>query len=459
MTDDEWLQAMRKYSGSEPGLAFLRGSALELSQVLKSEVATEPERFARLALQFTPDMHPAYGTAVLQAMADTKLPIESALVFEVVRHIGSLGHEEYQDWLGWPLRRYRDDDLPDDIIGIILDRALHAASPTEEVWLPTETREASYGGDIYATGMNAARGQSALVLGDLLLADRDGHRTALVVPFLSDLAGDQSVSVRSCVGHLLLACRRHARPESTAAFWRLIEADDRLLTTQPVMDLMIYIGNDEPTRLQPVIERMLGSKFAAVREAGGKQAAFAGLEFGLDGPLTAARQSPDGSVRKGAAEVCARRLSGTADPTSAAAALSQFFTDDDEEVRKSAAQAALTLRGHALRPFADLLSTLIHSLSFTDALSALLMTLEQAPDRIDDLVIDCAKRFLREHGSQVGDLSTAAAGQAQGVGRLILRAYAQATTPAGRALVLDLVDELLMDSAYDFARIVDEVER
>jgi hypothetical protein len=225
------------------------------------------------------------------------------------------------------------------------------------------------------------------------------------------------------------------------------------------MDLMIYIGNDDPLRIQPVIERMLGSEYPAVKEAGGKQAAFAGLEFGLDGLLSAAPQNPDGSVRKGAAEVCARRLGGTADPVGAAAALSQFFTDDDEDVRKSAAQAALTLRGQALRPFADLLSTLIQSPSFTDALSAVLMTLEQATDRIDDLVIDCAKRFLQEHGSQVGDLSTAAAGQAQGVGRLILRAYAQATTPAGRAPVLDLVDELLMNSAYDFARIVDDAGR
>jgi hypothetical protein len=459
MTDEEWLAAMRKYSGNEPGLAFLSGSALELSQVLKSEVAAEPERFAQLALQFTPDMHPAYGTAVLQTLADTSQPIEPQQVFDVVRHIASLGHEEYQDWLGWPVRRYRNDDIPDDIIEIILDRVLHAASPAEEVWLPTETREASYGGDIYASGMNAARGQSALVLGDLLLADRDGHRTALVVPSLQELAGDPSVSVRSCVGHLLLACRRHARPESTAAFWRLIETDDRLLAAQAVMDLMIYVGNDDPPRLQPVIERMLSSEYPAVREAGGKLAAFTGLEFGLDGLLAASRQSPDGSVRKGAAEVCARRLGGTADPVNATAALSQFFTDDDEDVRKSAAQAALTLRGQALRPFADLLSALIQSPSFTDALSAVLMTLEQAPDRIDDLVISCAKRFLQEHGSQVGDLSTAAAGQAQGVGRLILRAYTQATTPAGRAAVLDLVDELLMNSAYDFARIVDEAER
>jgi hypothetical protein len=37
--------------------------------------------------------------------------------------------------------------------------------------------------------------------------------------------------------------------------------------------------------------------------------------------------------------------------------------------------------------------------------------------------------------------------------------FTQATTSAGRATILDLVDELLMNSANDFARIVDEAER
>ena len=61
--------------------------------------------------------------------------------------------------------------------------------------------------------------------------------------------------------------------------------------------------------------------------------------------------------------------------------------------------------------------------------------------------------------SQVGDLSTAAARQVQEVGGLILRAYAQTAAPADRATVLGLVDQLLLNSAYDFARIVDEAER
>ncbi len=460
MSDEQWLQAMAKYSRTSDDLTSFTGGALELSQALKTEVMAEPERFGRLALRLTSDLDPAYGTAILQALADSRLSIQPTQVFDVIRHVASLGHEEYQDWLGWPLRRYRDDDIPDDIILVILDRAQHATNPAEDDWLDTESHKAYYGGDIFNTGMNSARGQSALVLGDLLVHDVDGHRTALIAPSLQQLANDPVVAVRACIGHLLVACLRHARTEATAAFWHLFGADDRLLTTQPVLDLMTYIGyNDPATAVKPVIDRMLSSEHPTVRHAGGMMAAFTGLELGLNALLIAARENADESVRKGAAELCAQRLVQTADAAGGAAALTQFFGDSDEDVQQAAAQVAGTLCGHALRPFRDLLAILIESPSFTSALPQLLMTLRQAPDRIDELVIHCARRFLTEYGGQVGDLSTAAAGHVQDLGRLIVRAYAQATSPAARATVLDLIDELLLRGAYDFARIVNEVER
>jgi hypothetical protein len=112
-----------------------------------------------------------------------------------------------------------------------------------------------------------------------------------------------------------------------------------------------------------------------------------------------------------------------------------------------------------LRSFVALLTDLIDSPSFTPALPQLLLTMKSAPDRIDELVVHCARRFLEEYGSQVGDLSTAAAGQIQDLGQLIVRACAQAATAAGRATVLDLIDELLLRGVYDFARIVDDAER
>jgi hypothetical protein len=71
-----------------------------------------------------------------------------------------------------------------------------------------------------------------------------------------------------------------------------------------------------------------------------------------------------------------------------------------------------------------LCSPISSSPSFRASLPQLLLTLKQAPDRIDELVVHCARRFLAEYGGQVGDLSTAAAGQVEDLGRLIVRAYA-----------------------------------
>ena len=309
------------------------------------------------------------------ALADTQEPIDPALVFDAIRHIASLGLDEYQDWLGWPLRRYLDDEIPDDIIEIVLDRALHATSPAEDGWAGHDGGRSAYGGDIFNDGFGSARGQSAMILGDLVIHDATGHRTALVTPSLPRLATDPSVAVRSCVAHLLAACLRHARGEAVGAFQRLILTDDRLLTTRQVLDLMAYIGWGEPEVIEPVIERMLGSTYAEVREAGGWMAAFAGLDLGLAHLLATARAGQDAHIRKGAARLCAHRLPHTSDATAAVAALEQFFSDEDTEVRKAAAEIAGVLRGQALQPYAAMLTKLIASSAFSDALAHLLITL------------------------------------------------------------------------------------
>jgi hypothetical protein len=459
MNDEQWLGAMAKYSGDSSSIDAMAGGAYELSQVLKTETLAEPTRFARLALRLTADMNPAYGSAVLQAFADTKEPIEPALVFDVVRHIASLGNEDYQDWLGWPLRRYRDDLIPDDIIEIIIDRALHATSPTEEGWARDDDRGPLYGGDIWNNGLNTARGQSAVVLGDLLARDTDGHRTALVAPVLGQLAEDPSVAVRSCVAHLMAFCLRYARDEVVAAFPQLIQTDDRLLATTPVLELMTYIGVNEPAVIEPVAQRMMASADNGVRKAGGMMAVFAGLELGLNRLLTAARESQDTATRQGAAEICAQRLPYTADSAAATTALEEFFNDQDDDVRQAAAQVAGALRERALRPTAGLLTALISSEAFQHALPQLLITLDEAPDGIYDLVILCARRFLDIYAADVENIATAAAGEARDVGRLIIRAYAQAPDVASRAQTLDLIDELLLAGAFDFARMVSEAER
>jgi hypothetical protein len=273
------------------------------------------------------------------------------LVFEVIRHIAAFPSDDATRWLGWALRRHLKSEIPDDIIGLLLDRALHSADPSEETW----SREAAggpggYEGNPLAQGINTTRGQTVEILGDILVYDADGRRTALVVPVLDQLADDPSVAVRACTADLIAACLRHARVEAVTAFQRLIQTDDRLLTTRRVERLIVYIGNGDATIVEPVIQRMINSTDTVVRQAGGRLAAFAGLELGSTDLFATALASTDASVRKGAAQVCAGRLPHTINVAAAGEATQGFINDADNEVREAAAQVAVVLRGKALRP-------------------------------------------------------------------------------------------------------------
>ena len=459
LSDEQWLEAVNGHGTGTAGYEAPQDGAHELSQQLKAQAIADPARFARLALRFGRQAHPAYSQAVLITLADTGERADSALVFDVIRHIASLGYEEHQDWLGWPLRRYLDTEIPDNIVEILLDRALHAASPAEDSWRDADGHSAQFGGDIFMAGFNSARGISASILGDLVVHDATGRRTAIVAPALPQLAADPVVAVRCCAAHLLTACLRYARTDVIAAYKILIAADDRLLATRQVLNLTGYIGLGEPEVVSPVICRMLDSAYAEVREAGGWMAALAGLDMGLGHLLTAVRDSTDASTRKGAARQCAHRLPHTGNPQAAAAALRQFMTDADEEVRNSAADVAAALRGSPLQPHAATLKTLIASPSFSHALSQLLITLRDAPDRIDNLVVQCTKRFLDLHAAEASNISTAAAAQAPQIGRLVMRAYTQASGRHARAGILDLIDGLLLSGTYDMAELVEAAER
>lgn len=461
MNDDQWLRAMAKHNADREDWRTLKGGARELSQVLKEEVKKDPGRFCLLALRLGQETHPAYADAILMGLADTEAPVDDELVFQAVRHIASLNNPAHDRWLGWALRRHLKADVPPDLIAVVVDRAVRSTDPKDES-LSRESEDDPDEGErdrLLERGINTARGQGAEILGDLLVHDVDGSRTRLVLPVLDQLAADPSLAVRACVAHLIAACLRHARQEAIAAFRKLIDTDDRVLATRNVEMLAVYIGNGDAEEVKPVIRRMLSSAHVRVRRAGGRLAAYAGLELSADDLLSVARASDDASIRIGAAKVCAGRLPFTANATVAGAAVLQFVDDADQEVRKEAAGVAATLRSKALRPFERELTALIASPSFSDAVSQLLITLDRAPDRVDDLILKCAQRFVEVHGTDAGDIARGAAAEAREVGELLMRAYAQAADTRARATVLDMLDSLLMSGAYGVAEMVDAADR
>jgi hypothetical protein len=222
---------------------------------------------------------------------------------------------------------------------------------------------------------------------------------------------------------------------------------------------MVYIGIGETSLIEPVAQRMLASADPEVQKAAGHLAAYAGLELGLEHLLAAARESPNSATREGAAELCAHRLPQTANAAAASDALKQFMNDGEEKVRQATSQVAGALRGHELRPFEDLLTALIGSPSFRPAVPQLLITLERARDRVDDLVLETAQRFIEVNGADIGNMATSAAGDAREIGELVVRAYAQATDTAVRSTALDLIDELLLYGGFGVDKLVESAER
>lgn len=458
MRDENWLQAMAKYHSEEDLPADFHGGAAQLAMILQAEAQNDPARFAGLALKMSGDLHPAYLDAILLGLGHSTALVDTDLLCEAVAHLASLSADGHNRWTGWAIRRYIMDDLPNSMIELLLAHARHARDPQSETWTAVSTSNTDDpANDPWQKGLNTCRGSAAEALGNILVHDSDGRRTALIAPHLAELSRDASVAVRSCAAHLVAAALRHARASALGAFASLIDCDDRLLATHPVLNLLIHI--DDPAVVVPVIQRMLDSAQAIVRKAGGTLAGHYALRFTMADLLTAVRESEDPATRHGAADACAGRIRHTTNTTWASAALAQYFEDPDTGVRRAAAITAMVLRGERLADHRPVLIALINSPALLEAASQLLITLEQAPDRVDDLIIRCAQRFIELHGADAADIATSAAADTPQLGNLLLRAYAQAEEPSSRAAVLDLFDRLLELDSYGIGDLVDQAQR
>ncbi|WP_432126824.1 hypothetical protein [Streptomyces sp. bgisy082] len=454
MSDGQWLGAMRKHSRDRTDWSTETGGARELSHVLRSMTAADPGRFARLALRTDAGTHPAYGASLLLGLGDAEPYDDPDAVFAAVRHFARQGKPAHDRWLGWAVRKYLAC-TPLDLVETLLSRALESCD-TGGVLIKDEGDPER---DLLTAGMNTVRGSAAESLGDLLAHDADGSRAALVVPHLDRLAADPALPVRACVAHVLHAAIRHDRPAAADAFAVLADAPDQLLASPYVARLFLALCHGDPVAGRPVMRRMLDSPLPTVRRVGGQIAALAAMEWETGDYLAEVLDGNDRAQRQGAAEVCAKRLVNTGDQALAHHALVRFFHDPEEDVRKAAAKVAGAMRGLRLGPFRRTVTALIDSHAFQPALTQLLITLEHAPDRVDDLMLVCVRRFLKVFAPTSVDLASGTAAGAHRIGKLMVRAYAQASSATRRSEILDLLDQLLLTGSYGVARAIDGTER
>lgn len=463
MSDEQWLAAMAKYDDDKTDWNTFTGGARELGHALQERVKQEPLRFAQLALRITPETNPSYAISILLGLGEAECS-EAATphIFAAVRRLASLGHDEIDRWLGHAVRRLIAA-VPLDIVQLILERALGAADPevdTHRIQQPNKDDEGS-AADLRMEGINSARGSLSESLGDLMISDKDGSRTALIAPHLVTLAGDPVMSVRSCVAHTIAAALNHARPTAYEAFAVLVmDADDALLATDGVERLMMYIGNRDPDVVTPVVQRMLQSEQSQVRKVAGVLACRAAIEWNTPDLLDTALAG-DAHTRAGVASMSAHRVTSEVSERGqhASSILMRLMDDEDDEVRGAVAEVASGFREEALGPHKDLLLALIASPAYAHATPQLLIALQEAPDRVDDLLLAAAERFIAVFGNDAGDIRTSAEGDAHYISDLVVRGLAQARDSSHRAKLLDALDLLLEHGVYGIHDAIAQSER
>lgn len=461
MSDDAWLGAMRKYDTDRTDYDRFTGGSRELSRVLQEQVKKHPLRFAHLATRMPDDLNPAYGNAILMGLGEAEAVGDAETVFEAVRSIAAHQHSENDQWLGQALRRYFKV-VPLDLVEFIRDRAVSAEDPADDrpmfVRGNNDEDEDRTAKDLRLNGINTARGTLAEALGDLLVHDEDGSRTRVVAPSLKTMAQDPVLSVRACAAHTIAASFKHARVEALEAFDVLMQSDDALLASDHVGKLIVMVGHRELGRAVPVIERMLRSADGYVREIGGQLAGHAELEWSRADLAQTALQG-DPRTRAGIAKIMVGHVDHPPHRAAALATLTLLFDDEDDGVRAAAASVAPHLRDHRLRPYAALLQALIASPAYRHATPQLFLTLEHARDRVSDVELAAAQRFLQEFSDEAGDIRTGAAGDAHYVSELVVRGLARSRNATERSGLLDVLDTLLEIGVYGIGDVIAESER
>jgi len=425
-------------------------------QVLEALVRKEPSRFARLVLRFPDEAHSAYFDAVLRGL-DSSTGDTKAL-FEACRRCHRLPKRPAGSSFCHLVEKLDELSWPDDLLDAVAWYATEDPDPDRELWrTEASSGQCFYGGEIYTAGINCVRGAAAHAVRSLLFSDQ--QRKQRLLPTLQRMVRDPSIAVRSCVVAALYPLLNHDRDLALELFLELCDTEDVLLKTRHVEEFMRYAMVTHFEQLRPIVERMLCSSDIEVAQAGARRACIASMD--LENTTDLEEQCMTGSepLRSGAAQVFAANVRQAQCRSVCEPRLLQLFDDPSEKVRALAAECFNNLEGHTLGHFTVLVERFQSSGAFAANHKHLIRALEATTARLPDVTISVCDRFIEIVGQAASDMQSRAAGDADRLSALIIRAYHQASDDKVRTRCLDTMDDLLRVGAFGLQRALVEFDR
>lgn len=464
MTDEQWLRAIERYSGSERDWtrsdAGLRGGAEELASELERQSKNQPRRFAYLAQRIPESAHVSYFDAILRAVTTTEEEVDAEVIGAICRRCHALPGRPCGRWITDPVGRLATaSDVPHDLLDMVVWYATNDPHPETESWqeVPEGSTGAYYGGDPYTAGINSVRGSAAETLANLVAHGRVDVNALL--PALEQLVRDPSVAVRSCVAQILLALLREHRELAVKLMLQLIECDDALLATPFVERFLPYAARTHFSDISTVLRRMVESDLPSVQKVGGRQAVmsyiFSANARQLAYEATTHRENP---VRFGAAQVVSANVANADATDRLRPLLVLLFSDSEKEVREEGAGAFRAFKDLAADEYNELLSAFVESPAFAEGMHRLFWVLNEARDPPVEATIAACERFAVLLLDESDPFSSRGL-DADHAAQILLRVYQAATNEELRARCLDTIDLLSRLRTYGLDKALAAFER
>lgn len=459
-TDDQWLTAMRQYNfgwdGWTRGLdREMNGSAVELGRVLQPQARRDRRRFAALTDRMDDSIRAEYYEAILDGMCGVEnlskeereaddgefRQLETDVVLGVIRRLHRLPNRPCGRSICRAFERLADRSIPDADWQILAYYALEDPDPTSDDWRERDSSgKQDRSESAYVHGYNSVRGRAARSIKALLFADYS--RSTFLLPLIRQVVRDPSIAVRTCVVEALLPVLNHDWDEAVRLFLETCDGAEVVFGCHPFENFVRYASSTHYSEMRTILRAALQSPSDSAVAVAARQICLAAFADDLAEQDAEFVRTGTETMRSAAATVYSYNLGNATVSAICRQHLCRFFADESEKVRAAAADCFVYLTNADFKDYTDIIKTYVDSPAFPSRHDALLRRLEDSTWQLPEITIRLAGRFIDVCGTTAGDVSTAAAGDAPTVSKLIVRLYAQTARDAIKMKCLDLIDEM-----------------
>jgi hypothetical protein len=447
MSDEAWLGAMHKYDDSttwgSPKEYLFKGGVIELSRAFAEQVKNDPERFYLLAQRFDENVSLRYTEAAISGLAESDAPV--VWVYDLVRRFAPRIEGEYRKGVCRSLEKRADAGIPNDLLDLMTDWALHDPDPTQEMWRVSAGLgdQRYYGGDPLGHGINTVRGASLQAVTYCALTHKP-PQVERAFELLEAVADDPSTAVRACVVERLAILMRHNTDRTLTIIQQTLDGYPELLRTVIIHDLLYHLYYHHFPQIRPFIEAMLSDEDDVTRQAGGRLVCLAAFQYPEATSLAEQALQGDEWLRRGAAQVYAHNLGQQDVEVTCQERLLQLMHDQDEEVRKYVGECFRQLHPEQVHRVRVFIEAFLASPALPLGARHLIDYLKPLAIDEQELALQATERLIDTLGHQIIDMQTSAALLEDDLAWLPLTVYTHADNDQMRARAMNTFEQFLL---------------